>query len=103
MVNPYLLGSPLLKAFEDGIKNDINPGEPENRNIYEAMEDGKLVKRLPMSLGDALQKLDEDEVIKNALPGDMYKVYKWYKNDEWEKFMATVTDWDQEMYLDCLP
>ena len=67
------------------------------------MEAGKLVKRLPMSLGDALKKLDEDEVIKSALPGDMYKVYKWYKNDEWEKFMATVTDWDQEMYLDCLP
>ena len=67
------------------------------------MEAGKLVKRLPMSLGDALQKLDEDEIIKSALPGDMYKVYKWYKNDEWEKFMATVTDWDQEMYLDCLP
>ena len=23
--------------------------------------------------------------------------------DEWEKFMATVTDWDTEMYLDYLP
>ena len=103
MVNPYLMGSALLKAFEDGIDNDIDPGEPENRNIYEAMEAGKEVKRLPMSLGDALMRLDEDEVIKSSMPNEMYKVYKWYKTDEWEKFMATVTDWDVETYMDCLP
>ncbi|GIR60752.1 MAG: hypothetical protein CM15mP66_02000 [Pseudomonadota bacterium] len=33
----------------------------------------------------------------------MYKVFQWYKNDEWERFMHTVTDWDLETYLDCLP
>jgi glutamine synthetase len=103
MVNPYLMGAALLKAFEDGIDNDISPGEPENRNIYEAMEAGKEVKRLPMSLGDALQRLDEDEVIKAAMPDEMYRVFKGYKNDEWERFMATVTDWDVETYMDCLP
>ena len=103
MVNPYLICSALLKVFEDGIDNDIDPGEPENRNIYQAMEAGKQVKRLPMSLGDALQRLDEDEVIKASMPDEMYKVFKWYKNDEWEKFMATVTEWDLETYIDCLP
>jgi glutamine synthetase len=103
MVNPYLMGSALLKVFDDGISNDIDPGEPENRNIYQAMEAGKQVKKLPMSLGDALNRLAEDDVVKSAMPGDMYKIYHWYKNDEWEKFMATVTDWDQDMYLDCLP
>ena len=103
MVNPYLMGSALLKAFEDGMDNDIDPGEPENRNIYQAMEAGKAVKRLPMSLGDALERLANDEVIKSAMPDEMYKVFHWYKNDEWEKFMATVTDWDLETYIDCLP
>ena len=103
MVNPYLICSALLKAFEDGMDNDIDPGEPENRNIYQAMEAGKEVKRLPMSLGDALQRLEEDEVIKSSMPDEMYKVFKWYKNDEWEKFMATVTHWDLETYIDCLP
>ncbi|GIR60753.1 MAG: hypothetical protein CM15mP66_02010 [Pseudomonadota bacterium] len=56
MVNPYLLGGALLKAFEDGIDNDIDPGQPENRNIYQAMEAGKQVKKLPMSLGEALDR-----------------------------------------------
>ena len=103
MVNPYLMGGGLLKAFEDGIDNDIDPGKPENRNIYQAMEAGKEVKKLPMSLGEALDALAEDEVIKSSMPDEMYKIYHWYKNDEWEKFMHTTTEWDLEMYLDCLP
>ena len=103
MVNPYLMAGGLLKAFDDGITRDLDPGEPEERNIYEAMEAGKQVKKLPMSLGDALDRLDADEVVKSAMPDEMYKVFTWYKRDEWEKFNHTVTNWDLETYWDCLP
>jgi len=103
MVNPYLMGAALLKAFDDGITNDIDPGDAEERNIYQAIEAGKQVKKLPMSLGEALDKLAKDEVIKSAMPDEMYKVFQHYKNDEWEQFNATVTDWDLEKYMDCLP
>ena len=103
MVNPYLMAAGLIKAFDDGIARDLDPGEPESRNIYEAMEEGKEVKKLPLSLGEALECLDNDDIIKAALPGEMYRVFEHYKRDEWEKFMATVTDWDLETYIDCLP
>ena len=103
MVNPYLMGGALLKAFDDGISNDLDPGEAEERNINQAIEEGKQVKKLPMSLGEALQKLADDEVIKSSMPDEMYRVYHHYKNDEWEKFNHTVTDWDLETSIDCLP
>lgn len=103
MVNPYLMASALLKAFDDGIRRKLDPGEPEQRNIYQALEEGKQVKKLPLSLGDALERLSEDDVIKAALPGEMYRVFTHYKRDEWERFLATVTEWDLKMYLDCLP
>jgi len=102
-VNPYLMAGALLKAFDDGITHKLDPGEPEERNIYQAMEAGKQVKKLPMSLGEALDRLSEDEVIKSAMPDEMYRVFMHYKRDEWEKFMSTVTEWDVNMYLDCLP
>jgi glutamine synthetase len=103
MVNPYLMGAALLKAFDDGIDNNIDPGEAEERNIYQAIEEGKQVKKLPMSLGEALDKLAKDDVIKSSMPDEMYKVFQHYKNDEWERFNHTVTDWDLETYIDCLP
>ncbi|MBT5435534.1 MAG: glutamine synthetase, partial [Rhodospirillaceae bacterium] len=103
MVNPYLMANAIIKCFDHGITDNLDPGEPEERNIYQAMEEGKQVKKLPMSLGDALIALDKDEVIKSAMPGDMYRVFKHYKTNEWENFMATVTEWDLENYWDCLP
>ncbi|MDP6190526.1 MAG: glutamine synthetase family protein, partial [Gammaproteobacteria bacterium] len=66
MVNPYLMGAALLKAFDDGMDNNLDPGEAEERNIYEAMDAGKDVKKLPMSLGEALTELGHDDVIKSA-------------------------------------
>jgi glutamine synthetase len=103
MVNPYLMAGALLQAFDDGIRRKLDPGEPEQRNIYQAIDAGKVVRKLPMSLGEALEALNKDEVIKRALPGDMLRVFNHYKRDEWERFLATSTEWDQRMYLDYLP
>ena len=86
--------------MEDGIDRKLDPGEPEERNIYEAMSAGKEVKRIPMTFGDALDALEADEVIRGALPGDLYRVFMHYKRDEWERYCATVSDWDVKEYLD---
>jgi glutamine synthetase len=102
-VNPYLMAAAIIKSFEDGIKEKLDPGEPEERNIYAAMAAGKKVKKLPMSLGEALDELEKDETVKSAMPDEMYRVFTHYKRDEWEKFMSTVTEWDLKQYWDYLP
>jgi glutamine synthetase len=56
-----------------------------------------------MSLGLALDELEKDEVIKKAMPDEMYRVFTHYKRDEWERFNATVTNWDLQQYWDYLP
>jgi len=89
--------------MEDGITNKISCGKPEERNIYAAIEAGKQVEKLPMSLGDALVALSKDETVKSAMPGEMYRLFDEYKRDEWERFMHTTTNWDVETYLDYLP
>ncbi len=101
--NPYLMGAGMLKAFDDGLENKLDPGEPEKQNIYEAMKAGKQVEKLPLTLGEALDRLENDEVIKSALPDEMLKVFMHYKRDEWEKFLSAVTQWDVDTYLDILP
>jgi len=103
MVNPYLMASAILTACDDGLTNKIPCGKPEERNIYTAIEEGKVVQKLPMSLGAALEALAADEVIRAAMPGEMYRLFHEYKTDEWERFMHTTTDWDAETYMDYLP
>ena len=86
-----------------GRDSNRSAGEPESRNIYAALAAGKEVDKLPLTLGEALNRLQHDEVIRQALPDEMYRVFMHYKRDEWEKFLATVTEWDVRTYLDCLP
>ena len=38
-----------------------------------------------------------------ALPGEMARVFFHLKRDEWSRFMATVTEWDYERFLEYLP
>jgi glutamine synthetase len=103
-VNPYLMAAGLLKVFDDGLTRDLDPGEPEADNVYEMVEAGeKQVAKVPLSLGEALQMYGQDEVVQSALPGDMHRVFTHYKKDEWEQYLATVTEWDVDMYLNCLP
>ena len=56
-----------------------------------------------MSLGEALDYLADSEVVQRGMPGEMYRLYHEYKHDEYARFMSTVTDWDNEMYMECLP
>jgi glutamine synthetase len=102
-VNPYLSMAVLIAAMRDGIDRKLDPGEPEERNIYDAMESGKQVKKIPMTFGAALDALEADDVVRSALPGDMYRVFMHYKRDEWERHCAQVSDWDVKEYLDVLP
>ena len=102
-VNPYLSFAALIKAMDDGLDRELDPGQPEERNIYEAIAADKKVQKVPLSLGEALEELRADEVVRSALPGEMWTVFEHYKRDEWERFLASVSDWDVEEYLDILP
>src|SRR5439155_9778610 len=101
--NPYLTQAVLLKAGLDGVKRKLDPGPPQQRNVYDVLDEGVEIPRVPDHLGDALAALEADEVVRSALPGRLYDVYMHYKRDEWERFLAAVTDWERERYLDVPP
>jgi glutamine synthetase len=102
-VNPYLSMAGLIVTMADGIDRRLDPGPPEEGNIYDAIAAGKEVERIPRTLGEALDALDADPVVRRALPDEMYTVFSHYKRDEWERFIGTVTEWDVKEYLDILP
>jgi glutamine synthetase len=102
-VNPYLSMAALIVSMRDGLDQSIDPGPPEEGNIYDAIEAGKEVGRIPSTLGEALDALEADSVVRQALPDEMFTVFMHYKRDEWERFIGTVTDWDVKEYLDILP
>ncbi len=92
----------LLQAGLDGIRNRSDPGPPQQGNTYDLLAKGAEIEKVPESLGAALNELAKDEVIKSSMPGRLYKVFDWYKRDEWERYLAAVTDWERDEYLEVL-
>jgi len=68
-----------------------------------APEGGAQIEKVPDNLGDALEELAKDEVVKAAMPGRLYEVFHHYKRDEWERYLASVTDWERDEYIEYLP
>ena len=101
--NPYMTTAALLHAGLDGVRRKLDPGPPQQGNTYELLQQGAQIERVPESLGAALNALAQDETIQAAIPGRLYKVFDWYKRDEWERYLAAVTDWERDEYLEVLP
>ncbi|MFW5982556.1 MAG: type I glutamate--ammonia ligase [Candidatus Brocadiia bacterium] len=69
--NPYLAFSALLMAAVDGIKNQIDPGEALDRNIYELPpQELARIPSTPESLDEALEELERDHEF--LLQGDVF-------------------------------
>ncbi len=101
--NPYLAFSVMLAAGLDGIKNKIEPPDSLEENIFELTEaDLKLkeIGTLPVSLREALDELEADPVITEALGATALEAYVTAKRAEWKEYSASVSDWEIDRYLE---
>jgi glutamine synthetase len=102
--NPYLAFACMLAAGLDGIERKLECPEPVNNvNIYEMSPEelaARNVGQLPGSLGEALDELDKDEVLKDTLGEEAYEAFVRAKRAEWDEFRIKVMDWEVEYYLE---
>ncbi|GAC1401203.1 MAG: glutamine synthetase family protein [Ktedonobacteraceae bacterium] len=68
--NPYLSMGAFIAAGLDGIKNKIEPGEPQQidpGNYSDEEREKRGIRRLPTALDEALDELEHDDVLKEAM------------------------------------
>ena len=101
-MNPYLSLAMTLAATVDGVWQNIDPGPPLNRDLYE-LSDAEIHahggERLPRNLLEAIEVLRDDEFAKEVIGEQMHGSFLRYKSDEWERYHQAVTDWEVEEYL----
>ena len=99
--NPYLALAAYLSAGLDGVRRELDPGEPNLGNMYELGLD-EIKRRgiglLPQSLPEALAALREDDVIQAAL-GVIYDEFVELKEAEWREYHRQVSQWELDRYL----
>ena len=100
--NPYLAIAVCLAAGLDGIKNKLNPPKSSDENILVYSEEEKVEKgitRLPSTLIDAINELEQSTFIQSVLGEHVTKNYINVKKKEWDEYKNQVTKWELDQYL----
>ncbi|AXG82253.1 glutamine synthetase [Streptomyces paludis] len=92
--NPYLYIASQVVSGMDGMARRLDPGPPVT-DPYAAE-----ARRLPGSLGQALDALDADPVFAEALGRDVVSWITTIKRAEFARYLAYVSDWEQREYFD---
>ena len=98
--NPYLLFAAILHAGLEGIKHKITV-EPIEKNFYELEGKTGNIPKLPTNLLTALEELEKDTVITNALGKKAVDLFIAKKKREWEQYIVETTDLEYKLYFNC--
>jgi glutamine synthetase len=87
--NPYLALGGLLAAGLDGLERGLDPGEAtlvDPATLSDADRTRRGIRRYPVALGEALDALERDEVIREALGTPLAREYLIVKRSEVKAF-----------------
>ncbi len=101
--NPYLALAAMLRAGLDGVKRDLDCPDPVRENIYEfdaAMRTEYGIETLPPNLAAAVDALEADEVVYDALGPHVGEKFVEAKRAEYSEYKVDVSDWELERYLE---
>ena len=101
--NPYLALAVMLKAGLDGIERGLDCPDPVRENIYdfdEAKREEYGIDTLPANLGEAVEALEEDAVVQEALGEHVSEKFIEAKKQEYSEYIAEVSQWELDRYLE---
>ena len=63
----------------------------------DALEVASTEEHAPAHLGEAIEKLLQDEVFKNAIGAEMVDQFAAVKTVEWEKYLNANSSWEESL------
>ena len=103
--NPYLLFAALLSAGLAGIDDGYDLPAPVERDVREftaADLEQRAVGRLPASLGEAIERFEASELMREALGPQVFESLVHNKRREWDDYRRQVSAYEVDRYLGVL-
>ncbi len=94
--NPYLATAGLIAAGLDGVARRSDPGPACTDDLFER----PIAARLPQSLAEAVDALEADETLCNALGATLAREFIAAKRAEWIAYARHVSAWELQRYGD---
>ena len=87
--NPYLALGGLIAAGLDGVRRELNPGDPtlvDPGNCSDEERARRGIHRYPTTLLEAVDALERDDVLMSALGAELADAYMAVKRSEYHAF-----------------
>jgi len=100
-VNPYLAATLALAAGLEGIREQIDPGVPNEDNLYaisEAERQARGIQFLPQTLQEAVAAFAADPLVEQTLGRELRDEFIRYKSEEWQAYHLSISRWEIERY-----
>src|SRR5882672_7036880 len=100
-VNPYLAAALVLAAGLEGIREKIDPGDPNEDNLYTISESERRRRNidfLPQTLQEAVAAFAADPLMEATLGKELCDEFVKYKTQEWDSFHLAISPWEIERY-----
>lgn len=101
--NTYLAFAAMIAAGLDGVERGLVLSEPVEESLFEMDAERiaeKGIRELPGTLGAAIDELERDPVIGEALGDHVLAHYVAAKRAEWDEYRTQVTGWELDRYLE---
>ncbi len=97
--NPYLALAVMVRAGLDGISRGLElPGAAEEE-LYLFNARRRLLTTLPTSLNEALEAMEQCDLVSDALGLNVFERFLEAKRIEWNEYVLEVSPWEIERYL----
>ncbi|MFM7676789.1 MAG: type III glutamate--ammonia ligase [Synechococcus sp.] len=101
--NPYLAAAMLLAAGLEGIREGLDPGEPNLVNAYRLSPEERAARglfTLPRTLGEAIEAFAADPLGRQVFGEAMADAFIAFKREEWASYHGAISAWETERYLE---
>lgn len=103
--NPYLAFAVMLAAGLEGIEKGYELPEPIEKDIFELSAEEKAelgIGSLPGNLNQAIEKVEQSQVVRKALGDHIFNNFIISKKIEWNEYRIQVHPFEIERYLPIL-
>jgi len=100
--NPYLAFACMLGAGLKGIEEELELAPEATNNIFHMSDDeleAAKIYTLPGTLGEAIDKFEASELMKEVLGEHIHSFYVKNKRAEWDEYRLQVSEWELDRYL----
>jgi glutamine synthetase len=100
--NPYLAFSVVLAAGLKGVEEGYDVPPETLANLYQLTDEERLaegISILPGSLAEALDEMEQSELVAEALGEHVFEWFIRNKRAEWQEYKTQVSQFELDRYL----